>query len=134
MRLILRPTYRVKCGRFLLELQEHKRWVHNEVLPVCVEASNVSAISHMVRGSEGLENAQKQLAIIQTLENGPSWLSSRIHEHQRCTQEASDPELLHRPNISLNGKISTEGYSMGGIPLPSVLVAALLGDQSRRLT
>ena len=23
-----------------------------------------------------------------------------------------DPDLLHRPNISLNGKISTEGYPM----------------------
>jgi hypothetical protein len=44
--------YCVKCGRFLMELQEHKQWIGNDVLPACVEASNVSAISHMVRGRE----------------------------------------------------------------------------------
>jgi hypothetical protein len=41
--------YCVKCGRFMMELQENMQWVGNEVLPACVEASNVSAISHIVR-------------------------------------------------------------------------------------
>lgn len=42
----------VKCGRFLLELQENQRWAGNQVLPTCVEAENVMAISHMVRNRE----------------------------------------------------------------------------------
>jgi hypothetical protein len=41
----------VKCGRFLLNLQESQRWDGNEVHPTCIEAENVSAISHMVRKS-----------------------------------------------------------------------------------
>ena len=44
--------YCVKCGRFLMELQESKQWVGNEVLPACVEAPNVSAISHIVRNPQ----------------------------------------------------------------------------------
>ena len=37
------------CGRFLTDLQENRRWVGGEVFPRCVEASNVAAISHIVR-------------------------------------------------------------------------------------
>ena len=37
------------CGRFLTDLQENRKWIGGEVLPRCVEASNVSAISHIVR-------------------------------------------------------------------------------------
>jgi hypothetical protein len=48
--------YCINCGRFLMELQENMRWVGNEVIPSCFEASNVSAISHMVRGRETPEN------------------------------------------------------------------------------
>jgi len=42
----------VKCGRFLLTLQENQRWEGNQVLPSCVDAENVSAISHMVRNRD----------------------------------------------------------------------------------
>lgn len=44
--------YCINCGRFLMELQENMRWVGNEVIPSCFEASNISAISHIVRGRE----------------------------------------------------------------------------------
>jgi hypothetical protein len=49
--------YCVKCGRFLMELQESKQWVGNEVLPACVEASNVSAISHIVRNQQQMPSS-----------------------------------------------------------------------------
>ena len=39
----------VGCGRFLMDLQENQKWEGNKVLPVCFEASNVLAISHIVR-------------------------------------------------------------------------------------
>ena len=42
----------VKCGRFLLTLQENRCWEGNQVLPSCVDADNVSAISHMVRNRD----------------------------------------------------------------------------------
>lgn len=42
--------YCIKCGKFLTEIQENVQWVGNEVFPACVEAANVSAISHIVRG------------------------------------------------------------------------------------
>ncbi|CAH2402723.1 conserved hypothetical protein [Mesorhizobium escarrei] len=45
-------NYCVKCGRFLMELQETTQWVGNNVIPSCVEASNVSAISHIVRNQQ----------------------------------------------------------------------------------
>jgi hypothetical protein len=44
--------YCVNCGRFLMDLQENTEWVGNDVLPACVEASNVSAISHIVRNQQ----------------------------------------------------------------------------------
>jgi len=40
----------IGCGRFLTDLQENRRWVGGEVFPKCVEAPNVAAISHIVRG------------------------------------------------------------------------------------
>ena len=50
--------YCVKCGRFLMELQENHKWVGNEVSPACLEASNVSAISHIVRSPVGKPHAE----------------------------------------------------------------------------
>ena len=44
--------YCVKCGRFLKELQENMQWAGNDVLPACVEAPTVSAISHIVRNKQ----------------------------------------------------------------------------------
>jgi hypothetical protein len=41
--------YCVKCGRFLKDLQENRKWEGNTVSPVCIEAANVIAISHLVR-------------------------------------------------------------------------------------
>jgi hypothetical protein len=42
-------SFCVGCGQFLMDLQENRKWVGDEVFPKCVEASNVSAISHLVR-------------------------------------------------------------------------------------
>lgn len=39
----------VGCGRFLMDLQKNRKWIGDEVFPKCVEASSVSAISHLVR-------------------------------------------------------------------------------------
>ncbi|WP_394885649.1 hypothetical protein ACG873_00945 (plasmid) [Mesorhizobium sp. AaZ16] len=44
--------YCVKCGRFLMNLQENKQWIGNEIFPACIDGTNVTAISHMVRGQE----------------------------------------------------------------------------------
>jgi hypothetical protein len=42
----------IGCGRFLAQLQENLKWEGNEVSPACYDASNVSAISHLVRPSQ----------------------------------------------------------------------------------
>lgn len=45
-------NYCTRCGRFLKDLQEHKRWAGGVVLPACIDARNVVAISHRVRKPE----------------------------------------------------------------------------------
>lgn len=47
-----RTHYCTICGRFLKDLQEHSRWVGNDMRPACIEAGNVTAISHLARQTE----------------------------------------------------------------------------------